>query len=249
MAHERTQRLAATLTALLLAAAASDDALALVGAVEPAAADLQAHFVMVLSRHEEHAGFCSGIVVAPDAILTAAHCVGTPAETRVHLADPGAQTLLPVVAVAIHPAFRADAVQRRTRSVDVALLRLATPLPTGYRAAALAEDAAAEPGASVRLAGFGLAVEAAPRTGGTLRSGDAQIRAPRSDLLMWIDGASNACTGDSGGAVLDRRNGAVLGILAWAEGRGGRQCGALTQAVRIAPARAWIDATLAAWRP
>ena len=51
---------------------------------------------------------------------------------------------------------------------------------------------------------------------------------------------AGACTGDSGGAVFDRE-GALVGIIAFAAGRGTRRCGALTQAVRVAPFRQWIE--------
>jgi hypothetical protein len=42
-------------------------------------------------------------------------------------------------------------------------------------------------------------------------------------------------------------DGAVVAVIAFAEGAGKARCGKLTQGVRIAPQRAFIDATLARW--
>ena len=243
MGHERH------LTCGLLCAALAwpSAAHALVGAASPAG-DAGPPLVMVLAQEGGAAGFCSGIVLAPDVVLTAAHCVRGPDETRVHLADPTAPALLPVRTVAVHPLYRADAVRRRERSIDLALLRLERPLPAAPHPPERPGDGAAEPGAAVRLAGFGLSDEAVGKTGGTLRVGAARVRRPRSDVLLWLEGPSYACTGDSGGAVLDAASGALVGLIAWAGGTDGRRCGALTQAIRLAPVRGWIDGVLASWR-
>ena len=53
---------------------------------------------------------------------------------------------------------------------------------------------------------------------------------------------TGACQGDSGGPVT-AADGAVLAVTAWIDGA----CGGLTQAVRLGPQRAWIDATLGRW--
>ena len=146
----------------------------------------------------------------------------------------------------MHPGYHANAVRSRHRSIDLALLQLPTPLPATFKPATLADAGAAEIGAGVDIVGFGLADERAPRTGGVLRQGAARVRQPRSDILLWLDGPTYGCTGDSGGAVLDAASGAVLGVIAWAQGSG-HACGTLTQAIRLAPASPWIDAVGAGW--
>ena len=50
--------------------------------------------LMVLHRGARGAGFCTGVVIAPDVVLTAAHCVGGAADTRVHFRDGDARPLL-----------------------------------------------------------------------------------------------------------------------------------------------------------
>ncbi len=198
---------------------------------------------MVL-RGGSRAGFCSGVVVAPNAVLTAAHCVGEPADTRVFLRDAeGAPVMLDVSRVLRHPGFRANAVAARARSVDLAVIQTRDALPSGLAPASLASGPDAV-GSPLTIAGYGLAREAEAKTGGVYREADVTLRAPLSNLLLWLDGrGAGACTGDSGGPVFDRE-GAMVGIIAFAQGAGARSCGALTQAVRVSPFRGWVDEML-----
>ena len=93
-----------------------------------------AQAIMVLKSEGGRAGFCSGVVVAPDAVLTAAHCASNKANMRVHFRDLANKlVLIEVVDVAIHPGFRADAQKTRERTVDLALVRSARPLPAPNR--------------------------------------------------------------------------------------------------------------------
>ncbi len=72
------------------------------------------HVVMALAQARGGSGFCSGAVLAPNIVLTAAHCVAAPGATRVHFRDSaGKPVLMEVARVARHPGFRADAVAAR----------------------------------------------------------------------------------------------------------------------------------------
>lgn len=207
-----------------------------------------AHAIMVLAHGARGAGFCSGAIVAPDIVLTAAHCVAAPATTRVHFRDAnGAPRLVAVRRIARHPQYRADAVAARARSVDLALVETATALPPSFQPVAIAAAPKAV-GATLEIAGFGLRQEGAPATSGVLRSARLTLRAPLSELLLWLDDpdGAGACTGDSGAPVF--WNGALVGVVAYAQGPHRRGCGGLTQAVRTAPAAAWIERTIAGWR-
>jgi hypothetical protein len=207
----------------------------------------QNHVVMVLSRSGAQAGFCSGVVLTRNIVLTAAHCVSDPNDTRVYL--PG-QELLALRRIAKHPGFRADAARTRSRSIDLALIETAEALPAEFTAPAFADAARYEAGTAFEIAGFGVVREGDAKTSGILRSGSVTLRAPLSSILLWLNDPQHetgACTGDSGGPVFTP-DGKLAAIIAFAEGQGSRQCGKLTQAVLVAPERAWIDRVIASWR-
>lgn len=212
--------------------------------------DLGSAVVMVLNRSGNVAGFCSGIVVRQDVVLTAAHCVPQGAVVKAHYRDGETIALLDVTAVVRSPDFRPDAIRKRQRSVDLALVRLAKPLPLSFRPAVLGEGQGATLGTAYRLAGFGVRREGQADTSGTLRAAAAIAEAPLSDVLLWSrdpDGhGGGACTGDSGGPVV-AEDGRVVAVIAWSAGWGGAHCGALSQAVWIGPQRSWIEGVLGSW--
>ena len=231
----------------LAALALSGRAQAMVGPTGDAGG-YAAHVVMALAQSGRGAGFCSGAVLAPNVVLTAAHCVAAPQATRVHFRDgSGAPVLMEVARVARHPGFRADAVDARARSIDLALIETKEPLPSSFAPVAIGE-AANEIGAAFDVAGFGVAKPGVASTSGVLRRARLSLRAPLSHVLLWLagDDGAGACTGDSGAPVFV--NGALVGVVAFAQGQKGRGCGGLTQAVRVAPYRAWIEQTMAGWR-
>lgn len=199
--------------------------------------------VMVLTST---GGVCSAVVVAPDAVLTAGHCAAGPHALRVHYRDSErGPVLVEVAARAVHPGYDAGAVAKRRRSIDLALVRTAEPLPARFVPALLGT---AEPraGAVMTLAGFGAVKAGDPRSTGTFRSVSVPVIEPYgpSRILVWLQGGKGlgACQGDSGGPVTGP-SGAVLAVSAWVGG----SCGGLTQGVRLGPQREWIDRTLTGW--
>lgn len=232
-----------------LATLAASSAWAVVGAASPGDRYADA-VVMVLTRGPEGAGFCSGVALSPRLVLTAAHCARSPADMRVHFKDAaGLAVFVEVAAAKIHPGYRADAPKRRLASIDLALLRLATPLPDRFSGAVLASGAGPGVGDELALAGYGVAREGAPLTGGTLRVAQLKASAPASKILLWASGAAGAgaCAGDSGAPLYSGDGSTVLAIVAWTSGAPGRQCGALTQGALVAPQRGWIDQARRGW--
>lgn len=237
----------AALAALFVSA---NGAAAMVGASE-AGGPLERHVVMLLKRDAQGAGFCSAVLLDDRTLLTAAHCVGRPQDLRAHFRADGKPVMLDVAAVATHPDYRADALKTRARSVDLALVRLATPLPARYEAANLSRDARFDVGARLRVAGYGVTREGAGETGGQFRSALLAVRAPLGAILVWLQapdgGRQGACTGDSGGPIFTT-NGEIAAITAWSTGPNGKGCGGITQGALVAPQRSWIDKVRAGWR-
>jgi len=211
-----------------------------------------AHVVMVLKREGDRAGFCTGVVVAPRTVLTAAHCVVALRDMRIHYrGDDGSPVLIEVESVAVHPGFRADALVKHLASIDLALVRTA-PLDARFSAAPLDETGTVAVGEPVRILGYGVAREGDGASAGVLRGAALRVRAPLSKVLLWAEdpdgGSAGGCTGDSGGPILSQDGARVLAITTWSAGARGKRCGVVTQGPLVAPQRAWIDAILARWR-
>lgn len=233
---------------LWLSAAPAPSAFALVGDASASGPELARHIVMVLKSTSGGAGFCSGVVIDRRVVLTAAHCVASLQTTKIYANRNGHPEFAAVVALAVHPQYRANAPLRRERSIDLALLHLDhelqdfTPIP-------LSDNDSVPIGTRVQIAGFGITREADGRSGGVLRSGQLVVRAPASDILLWLadpeQHGTGACAGDSGGAVLVGQ--ALTAITNWAEGAGTAHCGSLTQAALLKPHWMWIETILRSW--
>ncbi|MCP8937787.1 S1 family peptidase [Alsobacter sp. SYSU M60028] len=241
--------------ALAFATGAGGAALAVVKGRD--APELARHAVMVL---DDRGGFCTGVVVAPDVVMTAGHCIAGAKAWRIHFRDAaGAPTMLEPSGVALHPGYNGQAVQNRRQSIDLALVRLPAPLPAPFAPVALAASDASGgklsfAGRTLGVGGYGLAAEGEPRTGGRFRLAELGVVEPYgpSRILVWLSDPSSkpgagACQGDSGGPVFGD-GGEVVAVTVWAEGVGKAKCGGLTQALLVAPQRGWIDSVLAKWR-
>ncbi|MHB2169892.1 S1 family peptidase [Alsobacter sp. R-9] len=233
----------------------------IVSSLWPAVAIVQGRDDAALSRHAvmvltDRGGFCTGIVLARTVVMTAAHCVTGASAYRVHYKDAAGQpVMLEPRAVAVHPGYDAGAVKGRRRSIDLAMIRLAEPLPAPFAAVGL--SSAGRPGSGERLTvgGYGLGAEGQPTTGGRFRSTELGVIEPfgPSSILVWLTdpatgrerAGSGACQGDSGGPVFATDG--VVAVTVWAEGVGKARCGALTQGLLVAPQRAWIERVLSDW--
>ncbi len=200
---------------------------------------------------------CSGAVIAPDLVLTAAHCMMDHAGYRVVGVNRSFRPqAFDVVATAVHPAFVQGTTPRTQPGVDLAILKLGRPLGPDYTPFDLRRAGRIETGERVTIAGFGLLSERAKRTARTLRQTDLVSLGPVQvanrvvivtdrDRLAETTGAG-ACRGDSGGPILSRTSAGyhLTGIVSWSSGalrsRDPSACGGLTAVTPVAEHLGWI---------
>lgn len=243
--------LLSSLAAVLLAFAAPAHAV-VGGSVERNPSGVRQSVVRVESSRGE---LCSGVLIAPDLVLTAAHCVLQRAAYRVVAVDSAfRQRGVMAVAAALHPAFVPGTTPRTQPGVDLAILKLSQPLGLDFVPLDPRAAATVGPGEPVELAGFGATAESARGTArvlrrtqlvslGTLQVANRVLVVADSQRLAATSGAG-ACRGDSGGPILRGRQ--LLGIVSWSSGalrsRVQTACGGFTAVTPVAEHTSWIAA-------
>src|SRR5712672_2708772 len=197
---------------------------------------------------------CSGVAIAPDLVLTAAHCV-MPGATyrRVELDQNGKPTVKDAVAVVQHPQFDVKSLFAHRATADFGLIKLkdlmaATPAPLAPPRPRIV------PGETFIVHGYGRSVRGDRNSAATLRAARLiSTGYPGSLQLRLIDPATadkkpglGGCTGDSGAPVYQDDAGrlALIGVVSWAAGPNNTDgCGGLTGVTPIEIYRAWIVET------
>ncbi|TDD61804.1 serine protease [Kribbella antibiotica] len=192
--------------------------------------------------------WCSGVLVAPNKVLTAAHCAARATSSygviqgRADLNDREVGQFSKVTALWVHPAYSGT-----TNHNDFAVLTLAKPM-TGVPVMPLETSAKADrKGAVPVVYGWGDTHETGPED--TLQKlavpdlGDSTclgIKGYRENgysaaanvCAGYLDGRADACQGDSGGPLV--LNGRLLALVSW--GNGCAQAGYAGVYAEVAPA-------------
>ena len=151
--------------------------------------------VVLVNRRDANnqpAGSCSGTIIAPRAVLTAAHCLDdNVAAVRIWL---GTGDQIPARSFTRHPGYRENDV-----ATDIAIVRMNQDLPRTPMPLLLSRDP--QVGEAAVLAGWGRDENI---VGTTLRAGVATITSVSQAILQtqYSTSASSVCAGDSGGALL-----------------------------------------------
>jgi len=159
-----------------------------------------------------------------------------------------------------HPEFTARGMTTHRGTADVALVKLAGPLPGLVVPAALGD--LREPvkvGDAFTVVGFGITRPGDPRSGGKIRAARLVVTGkPDSMDVRLIDPETRnarpgrgACTGDSGGPVfaddglppttIGGGQSVVIGVVSWTTGPNTTSgCGGITGMTPLARYRGWI---------
>lgn len=206
---------------------------------------------------------CSGTLIAPDLVLSAAHCVMRPAGYSVVGVDRGfRQRRTQVIASTMHPDFVPGTTPEEQPGVDLALLKLERPLGPDFMPLDPRGAGSISTGEPVDIAGFGVVAENRRGSARVLRLahlvsiGSLQV-ANRVTVVtdrrrMAETSGAGACLGDSGGPILTGGPGGyrLVGVVSWSSGalqQGTRRtaCGGFTAVTPVAEHVGWISARAA----
>jgi secreted trypsin-like serine protease len=202
--------------------------------------------------------FCSGALIAPDLVLSAAHCVAPDADYKIVDYDGAQPSLRDVRRVAFHPQFNTQNIAAHRASADVALLQLAAPLRGRPLAVTAVPLEPISPGQAFVVAGIGVAIRGDGKSGGTVRAaslvstsqpGRLQIRLV-DPAMQNLRAGLGACTGDSGAPVVQQQDGRakIVGVVSWSTApNNAAGCGGLTGVTPLTLYRDWILQTARIW--
>ena len=152
-------------------------------------------------------------------------------------------------AIVRHPRFEHASYAASRATADIALLKLAVPLPDIVVPAALAAPRRVAAGESLTIAGFGVTIAGTARGLGLPRMATLTVTGtPGSLQIRLYDAATQnqkigmgGCTGDSGAPAFDGEGPLVIGVVSWSTAPGNEEgCGGLTGVTPLLPYRDWI---------
>jgi hypothetical protein len=223
---------------------------AMVGGAPAVDASAYRSEVMILSSR---GNLCSGIVLRQDLVLTAAHCIEPGLSYKLYELDAERMPVFYELAkTVVHPQFSKATFTANRATPDLALLKLAAPLPAKFLPAVLStprEQVAV--GERFAIVGYGVTGPRDNRSAAVLRRADLIATGQPGNLQLRLfdpgtkgeTSGLGACTGDSGGPAYEERDGRrlVYGVISWTTGpKLGEGCGGLTGVTPLELHLKWI---------
>jgi secreted trypsin-like serine protease len=257
LARETGGRLAPIVFAIIagvtLAGRTTDEAAAMVGGAPPAASGIGRSVVLILGSYGSSSTACTATAIGRDLLLTAAHCVQPGADYKLVASETGdAPVLKDVARIEREPQFDLKRLFDHLATADVALIKLAEPVPARIPPVRIGSEAeTVTVGDTLVVVGYGDTVRGDGRTGGTVRAAPLVVTGQPGTLqIRLVDPATKgasaglgACTGDSGAPAFREAAGSltVIGVVSWSTGPNlSAGCGGLTGITPLARYRAWI---------
>lgn len=236
----RLLKLLVPLSALL----ASAPALAITGNAPPATGWAARPIVMVI---DGRGNLCTGTALTPDLVLTGAHCVTLPVAYKVRAYQNGAT--IDARQVMRHPGFSMASYAASRATADIALIKLAQPLPDIIVPAALAAARRVAVGETLTIAGFGVTKNKTDDGLGIPRAATLTVTGKPGSLQVRLQDPATqnrraglgGCVGDSGGPAFDGEGPLVIGVISWSTAPNDEAgCGGLTGITPLLNYRQWI---------
>jgi len=156
--------------------------------------------------------FCTGTLITPVHVITAAHCISPGRQFSISF-GLDALSFIPrsVKSVRVHPGYTGLQVEQGLPVNDIALVRLNRAAPTGFSPATITNEFVNKDDPLI-LAGFGLTSFFGGNSG-RLKFVDTHVQTRLDEQIEFLFGPTpgqSACRGDSGGPAYLVKDGQLL---------------------------------------